>query len=128
MSQATVQRTGFGFDFESLTAVHWVGMVLAAITGVVHLFLFYDQGFVPFLLAGLGFFGGIALLLVTQGRYRLGIYLVGIPFTAAQIAGYVAVEQPRTLGDVTTLAIVDKVVQVVLIALLAYLFVTEWRR
>lgn len=126
MSQQTVQRRGFGLNLETLGGLHALAIVLAAFTGAVHLYLFYDQGFVPFLLAGLGFFGAIGLLAVTKGSFRHLLYLAGIPFTAAQIVGYYAVEQPQSLADVSTIAIVDKIVQVALIVVLAYLFYVEW--
>lgn len=111
---------------ETLEVTHGVAMVLAAFTGAVHLYLYVTQGFVPFLLAGLGFYGAIVLLIVTRGLYRQLLYLAGIPYTFAQIVAYYMVEQPETLSDVGTLAIVDKIVQVALIVVLAYLFYTEW--
>lgn len=68
----------------SLTSVHWLAIALAALSRAIHLLL---AGIVPdfvlrtsFLLAGLGFFGGIALVLVDYRRPLF--YAVGIPFTA----------------------------------------------
>lgn len=80
----------------------------------------------PFLLAGLGFFGAIGLILVTKGAYRHLLYAAGIPYTLAQMIGYFVVEQPQSLADISTLALVDKIAQTLLIVLLAYLFYTEW--
>lgn len=126
MSHQTAQPRGFGLNVETLEVPHGIAIVLAAFTGAVHLYLYVDQGYLPFLLAGLGFYGAIGLLIVTKGLYRQLIYLAGIPYTFAQIVGYYMVERPATLNDVGTLALVDKIVQITLIVLLAYLFYTEW--
>lgn len=75
--------------FSSLTPVHWGTLGLAAITGVIHLYL----------------------------------YLGGIPYTLAQIGGYLLFP----MGPVW-LAAIDKVVQVAFIIALAYLFTTERRK
>lgn len=121
-----MQRRGFGVNMETLGGLHWAAIGLAAFTGAVHLYLYFDQGFLPFLLAGLGFFGAIGLILVTKGSYRHLLYAAGIPYTLAQMIAYFVVEQPQSLADITTLAIVDKIAQTLLIVLLAYLFYTEW--
>lgn len=126
MSQQTAQQRGFGVELDTLDGLHWTVIGLAAITGAVHLYLYVDQGFLPFLLAGLGFYGAIGLLLVTRGSYRHLLYLAGIPYTFAQIVAYYVVEQPQSIGDLSMLAMVDKLVQVALIVLLAYLFYSEW--
>lgn len=126
MSHQTAQRAGFGLNVETLEVPHGIAILLAAFTGAVHLYLYVDQGFMPFLLAGLGFYGAIGLLLLTKGLYRQLIYLAGIPYTFAQIVGYFVVEQPATFNDIGTLALVDKTVQIALIVLLAYLFYSEW--
>lgn len=123
--QSTTQR-GFGLNTETLEVPHAIAIVLAAVTGAVHLFLFVDQGFVPFLLAGLGFYGAIGLLIVTRGLYRQVLYLAGIPYTFAQIVLYYLAVRPQTLADVDALAMVDKIVQIALIGVLAYLFYSEW--
>lgn len=126
MGQHAVERRGFGLNVETIGAVHALAIGLAATTGLVHLYLFVEEGFLPFLLAGAGFFGAIGLLLVTRGVYRQLLYLAGIPYTLAQIGAYYAVEQPSSLAEVSTIALVDKVVQVLLIVVLAYLFYAEW--
>lgn len=103
-----------------MTAVHWVAAALAATTGVVHLYLYWAQEFLPFLLAGLGFFGAVALLVAGVNRRLL--YAIGVPFTASQIAVWVIQDMPEF-----ALGVADKTVQVALILALGYLFVTEWR-
>lgn len=124
--QQTTQRPGFGFDVQTLGGIEWIAIGFAAFTGAVHLYLFVDQGFMPFLLAGLGFYGAIGAIMFTKGAYRHLLYLAGIPYTLAQIVAYYVVEQPGSLADVSTLALIDKIVQVSLIVLLAYLFYTKW--
>ncbi len=111
---------GLRLNFSGLTHVQWSAMALAAITGTVHLYLYATQSFVPFLLAGLGFFIAAALMGTTFDRRVL--YLGGIPFTAMQIAVWVQMGMPDF-----ELGVFDKTVQVLLIVLLAYLFVGEWR-
>lgn len=106
---------------ESLTGIHWLGVVLALVTGVLHLLLAsFDQPFglrVAFALAGLGFLGAVALFLIDYRRDLL--YLVGIPFTAIQIVIYVVQWWPDLLDP---LGVVDKVVQIALIAVLVILY------
>lgn len=126
MGQHAVQRRGFGFNIGTLGGLHAVAIGLAATTGLIHLYLFVDEGFLPFLLAGAGFFGAIGLMLVTKGVYRHLLYLAGIPYTLAQIGAYYVVEQPESVADMSMIAIVDKVVQISLIVVLAYLFYAEW--
>lgn len=126
MGQHVVQQRGIGLNLETLGGVHTLAIGLAAITGAIHLYLFVDEGFLPFLLAGAGFFGAIGLMAVTKGSYRHLLYLAGIPYTLAQMGAYYAVEQPASLADVSTIALVDKTVQAVLIVVLAYLFYVEW--
>lgn len=117
---ATEERTRsrFGPDVGSLSGLHWVAVGLATVSGVVHLYLYWTQEFVPFLLAGLGFFGIIALILI--GIYRQLVYALAIPFTLAQMAAWVAVGMPDF-----ELGVFDKAVQTLLIALLLYLLYTE---
>ena len=112
------------FETESLTRLHWVGIVLAAITGVVHLYfgviaLDTVQG-ASFVLAGIAFFVAIVLLLLDVRRRLL--YLVGIPFTGIQVVLYFYLNWPNVLNPG---GIGDKVVQVALIAILVVLYRRE---
>jgi len=110
-------------QIESLTGLHWIGIVLALITGVLHLFL--AVSFIPepmgwaFLVAALGFFGAIGAILV-DFRPRL-IYLLGVPFTAGQIVGWYVVNAP----DFSPLGIGDKIVQILLIVVVVVLYTRE---
>lgn len=105
---------------ESLTPLHWVGVVLAVVTGVIHLFLGINFITQPigwsFLGATLGFFAGVAAVLL-DFRRRL-VYVLGIPFTAGQIVLWYVVNSP----DFSPLGIGDKVVQVALIVVITVLY------
>lgn len=103
-----------------MTRLHWVAAALAGVTGVVHLYLYWAQEFLPFLLAGLGFFGAVALL--AAGVNRRLLYVVGVPFTASQIAVWFVQGMPEFV-----LGVADKSVQVALIVALVSLFVAERR-
>lgn len=113
-------RSSFGYRAETMTPIHWVTFALAAITGTIHLYLWYTQGNPAFLFAGVVFYGAVVAGLLNV--YRRVLYAVGIPFTAGQIVVWYLMGMPDM-----SIAIVDKPVQVVLIALLAYLFFNERR-
>ena len=115
-------RNDVDFDLSTMARVHWLAMTAVAITGVIHVYLFVTQGFLPFLLAGLGFFAIIAGMLVTRrgGLLRSAVYVLAIPFTLAQIGAWVAVGMPDFY-----LGVADKIVQIGLIAVLAYLVLSE---
>lgn len=112
------------FETESLETIHWAAIVLAAITGIIHLvlgvrFISTPLG-ISFILAGLGFFGGIVLFLLNVRRRLL--YLVGALFTGVQVVLYVAFNWPDILSPG---GVIDKIVQLVLIALLVILYRRE---
>lgn len=101
---------------ESISRLGWVAIGLVFVTGVLHVYAGIVEGRIPVSLAGVGFLGAIVLYVVDYRRRLL--YLVGILYTAVQIPlWYVA-----NAGSFTTLGYVDKAVQVVLVALLAYLY------
>lgn len=109
---------------DSLTGPLWIGVAAAVVSGLIHLRL--GVGFFPrplgvsFLLAGFGFLGAVMLVLIDYRRRT--VYAVGIPFTLVQIAAWYYlnfVAGPKSFpGDVGTLGAVDKVAQVVLLAVL----------
>lgn len=100
----------------SLGALHWIAVLLAIVTGGIHLYAGFVEGRIPVLLAGLGFLGATGLFLI--GYRRRVLYSVGIVYTAVQIPlWYVA-----KAGEYTTLGYVDKIVQIVLVLVLAYLY------
>lgn len=112
----------------SLTGLHWIAVVLAVLTGVIHLFL--GVNFAPellgiaFLLAGLGFLGAVVLLLMNYRRKLL--YAIGIPYTAIQIVLWYYlnfVVGPKAFpGEIGTIGTVDKIAQVILIVVLIVLY------
>ena len=118
-------------DLQTLTPLHYLGILLAVVSGVVHLKL--GVGFissplgVSFLFAGVVFFLASAAILANYRRRLL--YGLGIPFTAGQLAlWYVLnfVMGPKSFpADVGTLGTVDKVAQVLLIVVLAALLQRE---
>ena len=109
-----------------LTWLHWLAGALALVSGVVHLVLgvmFLPQGTaIAFLLAGVGFLGGLVLALVDYRRRLL--YLVGVVFVAAQIVAYYFINylnQPAF----SAIEVIDKVAQVVLVVVLLVLYRRE---
>jgi len=125
--------SGSTVDTASLTRLHWLGIVLAVVTGAVHLafgVLFLDSAAgilspanaqpLSFVLAGIAFFVAVLLLLL-DFRRRL-LYLVGIPFTGIQIVLYFALNWPDVLNPG---GVGDKVVQVALITVLVVLYRRE---
>lgn len=113
-------------NLDSLTTLHWVGIVLALVTGIVHFVLgamfFPQRGGIMFLLAGGGFFGAIGLLLINYRRRLL--YTVGIPYTGVQIIAWYGLNRPLALADIGPAAALDKLTQLILIAVLIVLY---WR-
>jgi hypothetical protein len=104
-----------------------MGIVAALVSAVIHIRL--GVGFAPsplgisFILAGLGFLGAVALVLVDYRRQA--VYAAGIPFTLVQIVAWYYLNfaaGPKSFpGDIGTLGGIDKVAQVVLLAVLVVL-------
>ncbi len=120
----TTTRTGllgrFGYRSDRMHAAHWAVAGLAAVTGGIHAYLYLTQGFLPFGFAAVVFFAAVVGLLLNV--YRRALYALGIPFTLGQVAMWYLQGMPEF-----TLGVVDKVVQLALVALLAYLFLNERR-
>lgn len=116
---ADTSENGAAVSTDDLTQLHWVGIALAAITGVIHLVLAalsLPGGLgIAFLLAGVGFLGGIASILLNYRRQEF--ILLGIPFTLGQIVSWYVVNTP----EFSPLGIGDKVVQVLLVVVLVML-------
>jgi hypothetical protein len=112
MSQFTTRSV----ETDSITRVGWLAVALVAITGVLHVYAGAVEGQIPVALAGIGFFAAVGLYLLDYRRRLL--YLVGIGYTAVQIPlWYVA-----NAGEFSLVGYVDKTVQVVLVAVLVYLY------
>lgn len=104
-----------------LTTAHRTAVGLTAVTGALHLYLYVTEDWLPFLLAGAGFLGALALFVVLQ-THRRPLYAAGVLFTAAQVVGYLLFPMgPFWLG------VADKAVQVALVATLGYLFLVDDR-
>lgn len=123
----TTETQGRTLDVASLDSRHWIGIVAAAVTAAVHLLLgvrMLPSGIgLSFVLAGLGFLGAIGLVVLDYRRRT--VYAVGIPFTLVQIVLWYYINF-ISLGksfpaDIGTLGAVDKLAQVVLLAVLVVL-------
>lgn len=112
------ERGELGFDTSKMSGAHWLAVLLAVVTGTIHVYLYVQQGFVPFLFAAVVFYAAVIALLLNL--YRRLLYALGVPFVAGQIVLWVAQGMPDM-----SIAIIDKPVQVVLLVLLGYLFITE---
>lgn len=122
-----MQTGSVELETDSLTPLHWVGVVLAVLTGFVHLALglatiTHPLGIASVLAAG-GFAGAIILLL-SNYRRRL-IIALGIPFVGSQIVLWYVINDPASLGDISLLEAFDKTVQVLLIGVLVVLLSRE---
>ena len=124
---ATADSRTRSLDVASLTGLHWLGIVAAVVSAAVHLLLgvrmLPSAVGISFVLAGLGFLGAVVLVLLDYRRRA--VYAVGIPFTLVQILLWYYVNFV-TLGksfpaEVGTLGAIDKVAQVVLLAVLVAL-------
>ena len=113
-------------ETESLTALHWVAVALAVVSGVIHLVIgiqfFPGAQPIAFVLAGLGFFGAVVLFLLDYRRRLL--YLVGIPFVVLQILLYLWLNY-RVDPPISPIEGIDKAAQIVLIVLLVVLYRRE---
>ncbi|OYR38592.1 hypothetical protein DJ82_09645 [Halorubrum sp. Ib24] len=124
---ATTKSQRPAVDIGSLNGLHWVGIVAALVSAAVHLFLgvrmFPSPMGISFVLAGLGFVGGVTLLAIDYRRRT--VYAVGIAFTLVQIVLWYVINfaggTKSFPADVGTLGGVDKVAQVVLILVLVAL-------
>ena len=118
-------------DLDALGPLHYLGIALALLSGVLHLYL--GVSFAPDPL-GLSFlFAGVVFLLAVAGilrnfRRRL-LYQLGIPFTAGQIVLWYylnfAAGEKAFPADVGGIGAVDKLAQVALIFVLALLLQRE---
>ena len=129
MGTSTTRQTSL--ETGSLDGVHWLGILAALVTAAIHLLLGVRplltgsaSGLaVSFVLAGLGFLGAVVLVLVNYRRRT--VYAVGIPYTLAQLGLWYYLNfaaGPKSFpADVGTLGAVDKVTQVVLVAVLVVL-------
>ena len=124
---AATETQGPSLDVASLDSRHWLGVVAALVTAAIHLLLgvrLAPSGLgISFILAGLGFLG--AIVLVVLGIRRRLVYAVGVPFTLVQMLLWYSINfaaEPKSFpADVGTLGAVDKIAQLVLLAVLVSL-------
>ena len=117
------------FDLQTLTPLHYLGVLLAVVSGLIHLRL--GVGFISsplgisFLFAGIVFLAAAAAILANYRRRLL--YGLGIPFTAGQIVIWYVVNFPvgSVPTDVGTLGAIDKIAQVLLVVVLIALLQRE---
>jgi hypothetical protein len=123
----TNKNEGVRLRIESLGGVHWIGIFAALVTAAIHLFLgvrMVPSGMgISFVLAGLGFLGAVALVLIAYRRRT--VYAVGIPFVLTQIVLWYVINfatGPKSFpADIGTLGAIDKIAQLVLLAVLVAL-------
>ena len=116
--------SGLTLRTESMTGLHWLGVALAALSGVIHLWLavsFIGETLglgIGFLIAGVGFLAGAGAVLVDYRRRFF--YALGVPFTLGQIVIWIAVTPADEYFSPVSLT--DKLAQVVLVVVLVVLF------
>ena len=128
---ATTEQQGLSLQMGSLGPLHWIGIVGALASAGIHLLLgvrFLPSGLgISFILAGIGFVGAVVLVLLDVRRRA--VYALGIPFTFGQIVLWYLINftggSKSFPGDVGTLGAIDKIAQVVLIAVLVILLWNE---
>jgi len=104
--------------------VPYIAILSALASTYVHLSMapmilqFNSTQGILFILAGLGFIGGISLYLTRYWRREL--YLVAIVFALAQIVAWVVIS-----GRVTDMAIISKSGEAVFAVAAAYLYLTD---
>lgn len=119
---------GLSSQTSSVTRLQWGAVGLAAITGVIHLAIGVSSvasfGFEPLAvalaLAGVGFFG--AILLFVRGVRSQQLYIAGIVYTALQVVLWVQFNQLGGDPAVSPVEAVDKLAQLLLIAVLVSLY------
>lgn len=132
---AEIERVGMGATdtrqgwprTDAMTGLDWLGVAAALVSAGIHLLLgvrLLPGGLgISFVLAGVGFLGGIVLVLADYRRRA--VYALGIPFTLAQIGlWYVlnfAAGPKASPADVGGLGAVDKLAQIVLLVVLVRL-------
>ncbi|MFC6976872.1 hypothetical protein ACFQL1_22655 [Halomicroarcula sp. GCM10025709] len=118
-------------DLDTLEPLHYLGIALALVSGLIHLQL--GVSFAPSPL-GLSFlFAGVVFVLASVAvvaNVRRGlVYRLGLPFTAGQIVLWYYVNfvaGPKAFpADVGTLGAIDKIAQVLLLGVLVLLIRRE---
>lgn len=108
-----------------------LGGLAAAVSGAIHLYLAVLMGLTPlglsFIVAGVGFFAGIALFYLDYRRKVL--CLLGVPFVVGQIVLWYMINRiplSTLLSGRPVLDVIDKVAQIILIPVLLYILNKEF--
>ena len=113
------------FETATLTPLHWLAGLLVVVTGLIHLVLgivsLPDTLGIAFVLAGLGYAGGLYLALIDWRRPA--VYLVGVLFTAVQVVAYYVINFQN--DGLSPIEGVDKAAQLLLIVVLLVLYSRE---
>jgi hypothetical protein len=106
---------------EGLDNLELVLLTGALISGIIHLYVGYEQAFTTLMLAGAGFIGGSVIFLT--GYFRNLTVIASIPYTLAQFYFYY-----QTYGfSFGPLAAVDKVVQGIFVLTGVYYLAGKFR-
>lgn len=109
---------------DSFTGVHWVAIATALVSAVIHLYLapkvlnFNQMMGILFILAGVGYVGGIAIFVTDY--WRRSLYLVAALFTVVQIVFWVV-----TGMNNPTFGYPDKAAQVIFTAAVGLLYLRD---
>ena len=79
-----------------------IAIALAALTGLIHVYVGITRGRVSLLLAGLGFFGGIGVFLA--GYWPGLIFLAGIGYVLLQIVLWLVFQAEISYAPIQTLS------------------------
>lgn len=112
MSTTEIENSPSSSPLQSLTLLHLIGLLLAAITGGIHLWLGVEESSLALFIAGIGF--AIGIVAVTADIRRQTVVKLGIPFTATQAVYYLATH----FDQITLVSATDKLVQFGLIGVL----------
>lgn len=105
-------------SIDTLNLTHMFTIVLAAITGLIHLYIGLGFGGQKLILAGIGFLAGSGLFVA--GVKRRWLYGLAIPYTILQMFLWIKMGQPFI-----RFGLVDKFVQILFILVCGYLLVTD---
>lgn len=118
--------TGTRLERDAMATLDWIEVALAVLLGIAYLPIALNE--IPsaigiaFLLAGLGYFGAVVLVLAGYKRRR--VYAVGIGYNLLLIGLYFLIQDPTIpLSWLTDLVGVVKLGQALFVLLLAALLV-----
>ena len=116
--------TGTRLERDAMATLDWIGVALAVLLGIAYLPIALSE--IPstigiaFLLAGLGYFG--AVVLVLAGYRRQQVYAIGIGYNLLLIALYFLLQDPSiSFGWLASLGGLVKTGQAIFAALLGVL-------